>query len=61
LKTGLVLYNGAVFERYEYDAYGQPTVMNGSYVVKQPADYLNNYLFTCREVDILDYGSLKTN
>jgi hypothetical protein len=33
--------------------------MNGSYVVKQPADYLNNYLFTGRELDILDSGSLK--
>jgi len=47
----LYVTGSLILERYEYDAYGQPTVMNGSYVVKQPVDYLNNYLFTGREVD----------
>jgi len=44
------MYNGAIAERYEYDAYGQPKIMYADYTEKQPAVYLNKFLFTGREV-----------
>ena len=48
-----------IYERYEYDAYGKPKIMYADYTEKQPAVYLNKFLFTGREFDILDSGSLK--
>jgi RHS repeat-associated protein len=44
----------------EKDSYGQPTVWNYNLSqTKSCSDYGNNFLFTGREVDILDNGSLK--
>ncbi|MHC4622701.1 MAG: RHS repeat-associated core domain-containing protein [Planctomycetota bacterium] len=53
-------YGTYVFERYEYDAYGEPTIWDGSFsTTRQTSNHGNFYLFTGRRVDILDNGSLK--
>ena len=52
---------GAVVERYEYDVYGEPNILDADYSkdADQVSDYGNPYLFTGRRLDILDNGSLK--
>jgi RHS repeat-associated protein len=50
---------GVCNERYEYDAYGKPYILDSQYALRSTSSYGNNYLFTGREVDILDNGSLK--
>ncbi|HUW18680.1 MAG TPA: RHS repeat-associated core domain-containing protein [Sedimentisphaerales bacterium] len=51
---------GTVYERYEYDAYGEPTIWDGYFTTtRQASNYGNSYLFTGRRVDILDNASLK--
>ena len=54
---------GSIYERYEYDAYGNCQVMNASYFSRStPQDhtpYPNPYLFTGRRIDILDGENLK--
>ncbi|MCK4887961.1 MAG: hypothetical protein KAS96_11285, partial [Planctomycetes bacterium] len=53
---------GIVLERYEYDAYGQPTFYNADFSTSYSTSQLSAetpYLFTGRRVDILDAGSLK--
>ena len=50
---------GAVVERYEYNAYGKPTIYNADFTqTRTTSQYSNNILFTGREVDFLDSGSL---
>jgi len=49
---------GGVVERYEYDAYGQPSIMDDSYNPRQTSLCDNPYLFTGRRVDFLDNGNL---
>jgi hypothetical protein len=49
----------SVFERYEYDSYGQPYIMSSTYQPRAVSPYGNNFLFTGRETDMLDSGSLK--
>jgi RHS repeat-associated protein len=57
--TAALLDNtGAVVERYEYDAYGQPYIMDSSYGARGTSLYDNPYLFTGRRVDFLDDGGL---
>ena len=52
--------SGTVIERYEYDAYGNPTIWNAGFTTERDcSNYGNPYLFTGRRVDILDSGSLK--
>jgi|GEM_PF-5436076 len=53
--------SGTVFERYEYDAYGNCYVLEPNFAPDPDgeSDYGNPYLFTGRRVDILDSGSLK--
>jgi len=51
--------SGNVKERYEYDAYGQPTIQDANHESRTTSHYQNSYLFTGRRVDILDSGSLK--
>ncbi|MDH4241473.1 MAG: hypothetical protein OEW48_18090, partial [Phycisphaerae bacterium] len=47
-------------ERYEYDAYGNPTIWNADFTAERAnSNYGNPYLFTGRRVDIFDSGSLK--
>jgi RHS repeat-associated protein len=49
---------GQIINRYEYDAYGQPTIRNRQ--CTETYSYSgNSFLFTGRETDILDNGSLK--
>jgi RHS repeat-associated protein len=56
----LTFWNGLVLERYEYDAYGNPTIWNVDFSTEREISAYNNpYLFTGRRVDTLDSGSLK--
>jgi len=49
-----------VLERYEYDAYGNPTIWNADFTTERAnSNYGNPYLFTGRRADYLDSGSLK--
>jgi len=58
--AALVNSSGTVLERYEYDAYGKPTIWNAGFTTERDSsNYGNPYLFTGRRVDILDSGSLK--
>jgi len=67
--VALVTYAGAVVERYEYDAYGKPTIhtdpgpdgtwLTSDDVVGEVSAQDNCYLFTGREVDVLDGSLLK--
>jgi RHS repeat-associated protein len=57
--AALTWWNGMVIERYEYDAYGNSTIMDASYNPRSESLYGNPYLFTGRRVDTLDSGSLK--
>ena len=57
--AALTNFWGTVLERYEYDAYGNPTIWNGDFTIEKDAPSWNPYLFTGRRVDILDSGSLK--
>jgi len=51
---------GTVVERYEYDAYGKPRILDADFAVDadQKSDVDNPYLFTGRNADRLDNGSL---
>jgi len=53
--------NGTVSERYEYDAYGNCSILEPNFAPDPDgkSDYGNNYLFTGRRIDILDNSSLK--
>ncbi|MFC1678047.1 RHS repeat domain-containing protein, partial [Planctomycetota bacterium] len=61
--VALVNYNPPynVLERYEYDAYGNCTVLDQNFADNPNglSDFNNFYLFTGRRLDILDNGSLK--
>lgn len=51
---------GQVYERYEYDAYGKPTIYNADFTATRTASsYKNPYMFTGRNVDYIDGGNLK--
>jgi len=58
----------AIVERYEYDAYGRPTIYtgigngtwwDGDETTSSASAKDNTYMFTGRQVDILDGGALK--
>jgi RHS repeat-associated protein len=58
--AALTTWTGTILERYEYDAYGSPTIWNADFTAERDSsNYGNPYLFTGRRVDILDSGSLK--
>ena len=57
--AALVHTNGTVLERYEYDAYGNPYILDAQYAPRTTSNYGNPYLFTGRRADYLDSGSLK--
>jgi RHS repeat-associated protein len=58
--VAMASYFGVVQERYEYDAYGKPHVLDPTTYDERPiSNSLSRYLFTGRELEILDYGSLK--
>ncbi len=58
--VALTDYSGTILERYEYDAYGSPTIWNADFTTERAnSNYGNTYLFTGRRTDYLDSGSLK--
>ena len=50
---------GNIVERYEYDAYGRPTLWAGDYdyLMEGPSGYNNPYYFTGRRLDVIENGS----
>ena len=54
-------YLGQTAERYEYDAYGKCYILEPNFAPDpdQKPDFGNPFLFTGRELDILDNGSLR--
>jgi RHS repeat-associated protein len=54
------LTGSTVLERYEYDAYGNPYILEPNFADDPDgqSDYGNPYLFTGRRVDFLDDGNL---
>jgi len=51
---------GSVLERYEYDAYGEPTFWSSGFTTESNEPGCQNpYVFTGRRIDILDNGNLK--
>ncbi|MHC4154055.1 MAG: RHS repeat domain-containing protein [Planctomycetota bacterium] len=58
--AALAAWTGTVVERYEYDAYGNPYILEPNFAADPDgkSDYGNPYLFTGRRVDLLDNGSL---
>ena len=46
-----------IVERYEYDAYGKPTILSPAYSVLSSSQYGNPYTFTGRRLDVFDYNS----
>jgi RHS repeat-associated protein len=58
--AALTTANGTVQERYEYDAYGRPYVLEPNFADDPDgaSDYSNPYYFTGRRVDFLDSGNL---
>jgi RHS repeat-associated protein len=57
--AALLYYSGPAVDRYEYDAYGNCTILSPTYDIRNTSLYDNPYLFTGRRLDILDNGSLK--
>ena len=53
--VALVDEDGAVIERYEYDAYGQPTLWEPDYsdTIDGRSGYGNPYFFTGRRIDYI--------
>jgi RHS repeat-associated protein len=49
--------DGTITERYEYDAYGKPYILDADYTVDGSSDIANPYLFTGRQLDTLDSGA----
>jgi len=58
--VALVDYYGNINERYEYDVYGNPHILEPNFAPDPDgkSDYDNPYLFTGRRVDFLDNGNL---
>lgn len=50
--------SGNIVEHYEYDAYGTTNIMDASYNVRTVSAYGNSYIFTGRQLDVLDQGRL---
>ena len=59
--AALINSSGTVLERYEYDAYGNCSILEPNFAPDPDgkSDYGNPYLFTGRRLDILDNSSLK--
>jgi RHS repeat-associated protein len=49
--------DGTITERYEYDAYGKPYIVDADYTGDGSSDIGNPYLFTGRRLDTLDSGA----
>jgi len=59
--AALIDSSGTVLERYEYDAYGNCSILEPNFAPDPDgkSDYENPYLFTGRRLDIMDNSSLK--
>ncbi len=59
--AALLLFNGVVLERYEYDAYGACQILDPNFAsdADQKSDYANPYTFQGNRLDLLDGGNLK--
>ena len=58
--VALIDDQGNVIERYEYNAYGMPTIYNAGFTqTYDSSQYDNPYIFTGRRVDSFDSGSLR--
>ena len=59
--AALIDSSGTILERYEYDAYGDCSILEPNFAPDPDgkSDYGNPYLFTGRRLDILDNGGLK--
>ena len=59
--AALIDNSGNVCERYEYDAYGNPYVLEPNFADDPDgqSDYGNPYLFTGRRLDVLGNGNLR--
>ena len=57
--VALVDIDGEILERYEYDAYGKPTLWEGDYdnLLEGPSWYNNPYYFTGRRLDVIESGT----
>ncbi|MBI9018050.1 MAG: hypothetical protein JEZ07_12410 [Phycisphaerae bacterium] len=54
--VALVDSSGVIVERYEYNAYGKPTIYDGDYQEISATAHDNQVYFTGRRVDVLDGG-----
>jgi|GEM_PF-2984866 len=58
--VALIEDDGDVEERYEYDAYGKPTISNAGFTqTYDTSQFGNPYMFTSRRVDSLDTDDLQ--
>ena len=57
--VALVKADGTLTERYSYTAWGEPTITNAAGTEVSDSTVDNPFMFTAREIDILDSGSLK--
>jgi len=58
--VALIEPDGDVEERYEYDAYGKPTISNAGFTqTYDTSQFGNPYMFTSRRVDSLDSDDLQ--
>jgi len=57
----LLGWDGTILERYEYDAYGNCSILEPNFAPDPDgkSDYGNPYLFTGRDMDVFDNDSLK--
>ena len=55
------LFGSSIIERYEYDAYGNCTVLDADFSADADgiSDFANPYYFTGRRMDVLNDGDLK--
>ena len=57
--VALVKADGTLTERYSYTAWGEPTITNAAGTEVSDSTVDNPFMFTAREIDILDSGNLK--
>jgi YD repeat-containing protein len=58
--VALTSLGGTVVERYEYDAYGQPTIWDENFTTtRETSNYGNPYYFQGKRLDLPDNGGLE--
>ena len=56
--TAMTFDNGAIAERYVYQPYGAPAILDWNYVIDGTTDIGQTHLFTGRELDYETYLQL---